>query len=86
MKRILVALMALGLLAPAATVFADGCYMCEGGGYVKYKGDDNFAKRKEAEEKYGCKVSGTTGSCNGEKGTVGLKATEPKELIAKKTN
>lgn len=84
MKKLMAAMIAAALLAPIGVAFADGCFMCEGGGYVKYKGDDTFAKRKEAEEKYDCKVSGTTGSCNQEKGTVGFKTLESKELQAKK--
>jgi hypothetical protein len=48
----------------------DGCYLCEGGGYVKFKGADTFDKRKKAKEQFGCKVSGTTGSCSNPKGTV----------------
>lgn len=48
----------------------DGCYLCQGGGYVKFKGADTFDKRKKAEKNFGCKVSGTTGSCSNPKGTV----------------
>jgi hypothetical protein len=48
----------------------DGCYLCEGGGYVKFKGADSSAKRKKAKDDYGCKVSGTTSSCSNAKGTV----------------
>ena len=55
-------------LAPAA--MADGCFLCEGGGYVKYTGDDTFEKRKKAKEQFDCKVTGTTSSCNQPKGTV----------------
>lgn len=56
---------------------ADGCYMCEGGGYVKYKGDDTFDKRKKAQA-MGCKVSGTTGSCSNPKGTVEIRSSLPR--------
>ncbi len=50
-------------------IIADGCYLCQGGGYVKYTGSDTFDKRKKAEA-LGCKVNGTTGSCSNPKGTV----------------
>lgn len=59
---------------------ADGCFLCEGGGYVKFAGDDTFAKRKEALEKFSCKVSGSTGSCTHEKGSVGTR--QKKGMIA----
>ncbi|MBI2343566.1 MAG: hypothetical protein HYV02_04460 [Deltaproteobacteria bacterium] len=49
---------------------ADGCYLCEGGGYVTYTGDDTFARRKKAKEQFGCVVVGTTSSCSQSKGTV----------------
>jgi len=51
---------------------ADGCYLCSGGGYVKYNGDDTFDKRKAAAAQ-GCQVSGTTSSCSNPKATVGQK-------------
>ena len=57
-------------MASAPAAMADGCFLCEGGGYVKYTGDDTFEKRKKAKEKFGCKVTGTTGSCSQPKGTV----------------
>jgi hypothetical protein len=59
-------------LGVTLTVYSqtDGCYLCEGGGYVKFKGPDTFEKRKKAKEQFGCKVSGTTGSCSNPKGTV----------------
>jgi hypothetical protein len=42
-----------------------GCYICSGqsGTYVKYRGSDDFSKRKKAEN-LGCKVGGTTSSCD----------------------
>ncbi|EKD41294.1 MAG: hypothetical protein ACD_73C00773G0001 [uncultured bacterium] len=49
---------------------ADGCYLCSGGGYVAYTGDDTFDKRKKAKEQLSCQVSGTTSSCSNPKGTV----------------
>ncbi len=58
---------ALGQAAPAA---ADGCYLCEGGGYVRYVGEDTWDLRRKAQAS-GCKVTGTTGSC-----------TNPKALVA----
>jgi hypothetical protein len=58
------------LLGTAPAAMADGCFLCEGGGYVKYTGDDTFDKRKKAKEKFNCKVSGTTSSCSNPKGTV----------------
>jgi hypothetical protein len=48
-------------LAPRAAS-ADGCYLCEGGAYVKYKGEETWALRHKAEA-CGCKVQGTTSSC-----------------------
>lgn len=70
MKKLLALLVVMAFMAPSLAALADGCYMCEGGGYVKYEGDDTFAKRKEAKEKFQCTVSGTTGSCSNAKGTV----------------
>ncbi len=64
---------ALVHLSPSAR--ADGCYLCSGGGYVKYNGDDTFDKRKQAAN-IGCQVSGTTSSCSSSKGTVGQNSTE----------
>ena len=73
MKRFFMLLLAASIISifgffnkPA---FADGCYLCEGGGYVKYKGADTFDKRKKAKS-IGCKVTGTTGSCSNPKGSV----------------
>lgn len=74
----------LAVLGFSRIAAADGCYMCEGGGYVKYVGDDTFEKRKKAKEQFGCNVSGTTSSCNGEKGTVSKVEAEKKENFAKK--
>jgi len=75
MKKILVFLAVTGVAL--SMVFSvnlsaqtDGCYLCEGGGYVKFKGADTFDKRKKAKEKFGCKVSGTASSCSQSKGTV----------------
>ena len=75
MKKLIgMALAVLFALSLTATLSVysqtDGCYLCEGGGYVKFKGPDTFEKRKKAKEQFGCKVSGTTGSCSNPKGTV----------------
>ncbi len=42
-----------------------GCYICKGksGTYVKYRGSDDFSKRKKARN-LGCEVGGTSGSCD----------------------
>ena len=56
-------------LGTAGGLRADGCYLCKGGGYVRYAGSDTFNKRKKA-EKIGCRVTGTTGSCSQSKGMV----------------
>lgn len=52
--------------------YADGCYLCTGGGYVKYEGEDTFDLRKQAKTEFGCEVTGTSSSCNPNqtKGTV----------------
>ena len=77
----------LMLMCVAPTAMADGCYMCEGGGYVKYTGDDTFEKRKKAQEKFKCKVSGTTGSCSSPKGTVSyLAPVVPSETLVCKSD
>ena len=68
MKRL--SILAIMVLLFTGSAFADGCFICSGGGYVKYVGDDTFDARKKAEEQFGCQVSGTTSSCNGAKGTV----------------
>ncbi|MBI4238487.1 MAG: hypothetical protein HY696_08750 [Deltaproteobacteria bacterium] len=59
-----------GSLFSARLARADGCFLCEGGGYVAFTGEDTFEKRKKATEQFGCKVSGTTSSCSHPKGTV----------------
>ncbi len=41
---------------------ADGCYLCEGGGAVKFAGQDNWALRHKAEA-CGCKIVGTASAC-----------------------
>lgn len=73
MKKIAVTLAVLMGIAYSGAVLADGCFICADGGYVQYKGDDTFAKRKEAKEKFSCEVTGTTSSCSNPKGTVGEK-------------
>lgn len=60
----------LAALLPAVS-HADGCYLCQGGGYVEFTGDDSFSKRREAKEKFACVVQGTTSSCQRPKGSVG---------------
>ena len=62
-------LITLAVLLPAVG-HADGCYLCQGGGHVAFKGDDTFAKRREAKEKFGCTVQGTASSCEHPKGSV----------------
>lgn len=82
MKTLLIALVMCGvswtLLSEAR---ADGCYLCQGGGYVQYTGDDTFEKRKKAEQQFGCKVGGTTSSCSNPQGTVSWYRVLP-ELLA----
>lgn len=58
----------LGILPSVAQ--ADGCYLCSGGGYVQFAGDDTFEKRQKAKSDFGCEVSGTTSSCSNPKGQV----------------
>jgi hypothetical protein len=71
MRYIMVMLATIVLLGGyASPAFADGCFLCEGGGYVAFTGDDTFDKRKKAKEQFGCTVSGTTSSCSNPKGTV----------------
>lgn len=62
----------LTIVLPAVS-HADGCYLCQGGGYVEFTGDDSFTKRREAKEKFACVVKGTTSSCQRPKGSVGQK-------------
>ncbi|MBI4365642.1 MAG: hypothetical protein HY543_02370 [Deltaproteobacteria bacterium] len=54
----------------AAPAMADGCYLCEEGGYVRFEGSDTFDKRKEAKQQFGCTVTGTASSCTTSHGTV----------------
>ena len=70
MKKLMAVIVLSAFLMPTVNVLADGCYTCKGGGYVKYKGDDTFAKRKDAKENFKCEVSGTSSSCSNAKGTV----------------
>jgi hypothetical protein len=50
-------------LVPSAAR-ADGCYVCDGTStYVRFKGDDTWAKRHQAEA-CGCKVVSTVSSCD----------------------
>ena len=50
-------------LAGTAPAFADGCYICSGGSYVKYTGGDTQDKRNKAKD-CGCQISGTRSSCD----------------------
>ena len=75
MKRLIIFSSVLGVLLSLVFTLhlsagSGGCYLCEGGGYVKYTGSDDYDKRKKAKDQFGCKVSGTTGSCSNPKGTV----------------
>lgn len=57
--------LALGLHAGPLAAQSDGCYICQGQPYtyVKFGGKDDWDKRKRAEA-CGCKVGGTTASCD----------------------
>lgn len=48
---------------------ADGCYICKGGSYVAYTGDDTQDKRKAAQA-CGCEIGGTRGDCSAANLTV----------------
>lgn len=63
-------MMTFSVLLPAVS-YADGCYLCQGGGYVEFTGDDSFSKRRAAKEKFACVVQGTTSECQRPKGSVG---------------
>lgn len=83
MKYVLMcAVAALAIGTTGSIALADGCYMCSGGGYVAYTGDDTFDKRAAAKAQYGCDVSGTTSSCSGAKGTVSSITADNNELFA----
>ena len=65
MSILRMAVVALALAVPAATAWADGCYMCGGSSSCKqcsYGSKDTFDARKACEKK-GCKISGTA-SCS----------------------
>ena len=71
MKKYLLMFVLVALPMMASSIAqADGCFLCSGGGYVKYTGDDTFDKRKKAKEEFGCEVSGTTSSCSNPKGSL----------------
>lgn len=73
MKKLVALLSGLFFLAGVAEIArADGCYICAGGGYARYRGKDTFAKRREAQKKCNCKVTGTTSSCTNPKCTVAV--------------
>lgn len=65
MKKFIVfaALVGIAMLSYVTPAFADGCYICQGGSYVKYTGDDNQDKRKAAKA-CGCEIGGTRGDCS----------------------
>jgi hypothetical protein len=61
--RLLLALLALAWLAAPAR--ADGCYLCAGGGsYVRYRGQDTWQKRHQAEA-CGCRIAAAASRCGG---------------------
>ncbi len=65
------ALFFLGTATPAVAE-SGGCYICQGQKehtYVKFEGKDTWGKRKQAEA-CGCKVSGTTASCDAANYTI----------------
>ena len=78
-----VALVAALAFVPTVPARADGCYLCEGGGYVRYRGSDTFAKRKKAREKCGCKVTGTTSRCTNPKCTVSVMGLDLRPLVGR---
>lgn len=67
---LLAAVFIFGVMVVPSMAHADGCYMCQGGGYVKFQGSDTFDKRKKAKEQFACTVSGTSSSCSHARGTV----------------
>ena len=73
MKKLIASVFGLVIaFAGVYYAYADGCYLCKGGGYVKYRGSDTFRKRKQAKKKCNCKVTGTTSSCSNPKCTVSV--------------
>ena len=68
MKKVTVLICLFSLISILVTnkVYADGCYICRGGSYVKFKGDDSEEKRKDA-SKCGCRVVGTQNPCDEKK-------------------
>ncbi|MCD6497735.1 MAG: hypothetical protein J7M25_05435 [Deltaproteobacteria bacterium] len=84
MKKVLAAMtLALALGAGTYQAKADGCYLCEGGGYARYRGSDTFAKRKAALKKCKCKVTGTTSSCSNPKCTVTVMGLNMNPLLSR---
>ncbi len=61
-KVITLVLSLLIIVTFVSQVQADGCYICESGKYVKYKGDDKENKRRDAAT-CGCRVMGTMNPC-----------------------
>lgn len=68
-KNIVLFALILSVLSYSSAAFADGCYMCSGGSYVKYSGTDDQTKRKAAQA-CGCTITGTRGECDAANLTV----------------
>lgn len=62
-KTLIVFGVSFALLMGSLPAFADGCYICKGGSYVKFSGSDDQSKRKQAKN-CGCEITGTRGSCD----------------------
>lgn len=68
MKKILFSTLALCFILSLVIVSTNSfagkykCFICKGGSYVCFNGDDTFDKRKKAKG-IGCEVSGTS-SCD----------------------
>ncbi len=85
-KRLVFSVVAgLAITIAALPVFADGCFLCKDGGYVKYVGEDTFPLRHKARDQFKCEVSGTVSECSNPKGTVSkLETPTPSAHIATK--
>ncbi|MBX7148581.1 hypothetical protein K1X76_05800 [bacterium] len=83
MKKVLL-MLAVGFIVAGYSTLAkaDGCYICSGGSYVKYSGDDTQEKRKAAKE-CGCQVSGTRGECDAANLTILCSVQNEKEETMK---
>jgi hypothetical protein len=81
-KKLAAILLGLAMMGGGAHLaYADGCYMCKEGGYVRYRGSDTFAKRRKAKKKCGCTVTGTTSSCSNPKCTVSARGPDTTPLM-----